>query len=128
LQHVFVPQVWVINPFECPKPAFFPLLFILPLIFPLGTHLKTGSPYLVSVGFTFLFFHLRVSSWYLFRFVAACNYAISMMSKDAAMSWGVVFAILKEPNFISSGVMASSPYRSLNGDNFVALESAKLYD
>jgi hypothetical protein len=51
-----------------------------------------------------------------------------MMSKDAAMSWGVVFAILKEPNFISSGVMASSPYRSLNGDNFVALESAKLYD
>jgi hypothetical protein len=35
---------------------------------------------------------------------------------------------LQEPNFISSSIMAFSPYRSLHGENFVALGSLVLCD
>jgi hypothetical protein len=36
-------------------------------------------------------------------------------------------SVLQEQNFISSGIMASSPYNSLNGENFVALDWTMLW-
>src|SRR6185436_11974722 len=83
------------------------------------------------MGFTFLFFHLRVSSWYLPRLITACIFAASIVSIEGFMSSSILFVpsdVLQDLSLISLGVTASSPYKSFNGVNFIVLDSVILCD
>ena len=54
-----------------------------------------------------------------------------MVSIEGFMSSSISFApsvVLHDLSFISSGVTTSSPYRSLNGENFVVFDSVVLCD
>src|SRR6185436_5529465 len=107
------------------------LLRIFPFYFAFGILRSTRSPSLISLGFTFLFFHLCVSSWYLPRLIAACILPASIVSIEGFMSSSILSApsvVLQDLSLISSGVTASSPYKSLNGVNFVVLDSVVLCD
>src|SRR6185503_15247857 len=107
------------------------LLYIFPFCLAFGILRSTKSPSLIFLGFTFLFLHLRVSSWYLPKLIAACILTASIVSIEGLMSssmFSASSAVLQDLSFISSGVTASSPYRSLNGVNFVVLDSVVLCD
>ena len=91
--------------------------------------MSTKSPRLMFFSRTFLSLRLLVSSWYLSRFDAACNLAFSTASSSTYCCIGVVATIFvrKDANLSSSGVIASSPYKSRKRVNTIVLVQEMLW-
>jgi hypothetical protein len=84
---------------------------------------------MVFFNFTLQSRHLIVSAWYLLMWSTAWSLVPSMVSFVILQpsSSSVKAKVLMEPLLASSGVIASSPNRSLNGVNPVDLETTMLW-
>lgn len=90
--------------------------------------IKMKSPCLMSFRMTCLSFQDFVLAWSLGRFFAAWSHGPSILS--TLMMWfssGLSVVVIAELRCTFSEVKASSPYSSLNGVNFVALDSDVLW-
>ena len=80
------------------------------------------------LGLTFLLYQFFVSFWYFLWFWIA--FILSSSSKSLLVtcsSSSIIWTFVLGPwNYISSGVIASSPYNNLNGVKFVDLDTVVL--
>ena len=95
-------------------PSYFGSIF--PAFSAFDWRLRTQSPTEMFFLITFLSLHLVVSFWYLFRLEAACKMSSSIRSESFGGSLPSGAEIALRLLFLSSsGLIASVPYRSLNG-------------
>jgi hypothetical protein len=95
----------------------------------LATLRSTKCPGLIFFSLTFLSRHLTISTWYLLMWSIAWSLIPSIESFEIlqASSSSVEAKVRIEPVFASSGVIASSPNKSLNGVKPVDLETEVLW-
>jgi hypothetical protein len=93
-----------------------------------GLHKRTKSPTSKALCFTFVSLHDFVFVWYFCRLATTLSLSDSNKSlSSASMRQGEASGIVRELMcLISSGITASSPNNSRNGEKFVALETIVL--